>query len=59
MGHVLKKNESEIKLIKLGKYSSRHQKVARLNSGNTITVKALLRKMDKEKTSGAKSSKEK
>lgn len=59
MGHILKKNENEIKLIKLGKYSSRHQKVARLNSGNTITVKALLRKMDKEKTSGTKSSKEK
>jgi len=59
MSHVLKKSESEIKRVRLGKYSSRHQKVARLNSGNTITVKALLRKMDKEKASGTKSSKEK
>jgi len=59
MSHTLKKSESEIKLIRLGKYSSRHQKVARLHSGNTITVKALLRKMDKEKVNGAKSSKEK
>lgn len=53
MSHILKKK------VVISKYSSRHQKIARLNSGNTITVKALLRKMDKEKASGTKSSKEK
>jgi hypothetical protein len=42
MAHVLKKK------IRTGEFSSIHQKVARLHSGNTITAKAFLRKQDKK-----------
>jgi hypothetical protein len=32
----------------LTQYASKHQKVARLHSGNTITAQKLLRKLDKK-----------
>jgi len=54
MSHTLKKKE-----VVIPKYASRHQKVARLHSGNSITAQKLLRRLDKEKVDGTKSSKEK
>jgi hypothetical protein len=42
MKHTLKKKK------KIVGYSSIHQKIARKNSGNTITAKAYLRRMDKQ-----------
>jgi hypothetical protein len=56
MSHIFKKTEKK-KRKKSKAYASVHQKVARLNSGNTITAKALLRKMDKEKQNGTENSK--
>lgn len=53
MPHTLKKK------VTLGQFSSRHQKIARLHSGNTIIAKALLKAIDKEKVNGAKDNKEK
>ena len=52
MRHVLKKK------AKSGVYTSIHQKIARQHSGDTITAKAFLKKLDKEKEHGTKSSKE-
>jgi len=54
MSHTLKKSE---KKKKSGAYASVHQKIARRNSGNTITAKAYLKKMDKEKENGTKKEK--
>jgi hypothetical protein len=55
MSHVFKKSEK--KKVTTPPYASVHQKIARRNSGNTITAQALLRKLekqDKEKVDGAK-----
>ena len=46
MGHILKKSEK--KKVTVPRFSSAHQKIARLHSGNTITAQKLLRKLDKE-----------
>jgi hypothetical protein len=44
MSHVLKKK----------RYLEVRRKTARIHSGSTISAKALLRAMDKEKTNGTK-----
>lgn len=56
MRHILKKSE---KKAKSGSFSSVHQKIARLNSGNTITAKAYLKKLDKKKLHGTKTNSKK
>lgn len=49
MSHTFKKTKnSEKKKVISGQYASVHQKIARKNSGNTITAKAFLKKLDKE-----------
>lgn len=48
MSHILKKRYLEVR-----------RKTARIHSGSTISAKALLRAMDKEKANGAKNHKSK
>jgi len=57
MSHTFKKSEK--KKVTTPQYASVHQKIARRNSGNTITAKAYLKKMDKEKENATENGKEK
>lgn len=46
MGHIFKKKDKIVK-ISTAQFSSKHQKIARLHSGNTIIAKALIKKLKK------------
>lgn len=39
--------EKKVK-VKIGRFSSRHQKIARTNSGNTITAKKFLKTLEEK-----------